>query len=134
MVLYSYDLYLYRVIQGKCVWSARLSDLLDRAADLHGVQVRIHASDPGLHSDAQLFTLDGARALKLQHVTGSLETGKSADLIVLEDNLFEIPASRIGDTRVVLTLFEGRQVFTDPPSTDRQAAAPRLPASASAGE
>lgn len=86
-----------------------------------------------LEEAVRLFTLDGARALKLQNVTGSVETGKSADLIVLQDNLFEIPASRIGETRVVLTLFEGRPVFTDPALTGKQAVALRLPASASDG-
>jgi len=83
-----------------------------------------------LEEAIRLFTLDSARALKLQHATGSVEPGKSADLIVLQENLFEMPASRIGETRVLLTLFEGRPVFSDPALADEQATALRLSVSA----
>jgi predicted amidohydrolase YtcJ len=86
-----------------------------------------------LEEAIRLFTLDGARALKLQHTTGSVETGKSADLIVLQENLFEMPASRIGETRVVLTLFEGRPVFTDAALRNEQATAMRLKSPAPGG-
>ena len=43
--------------------------------------------------------------------TGSIEAGKLADLIVLDKNLFDIPASEISEARVLLTLFEGETVF-----------------------
>jgi len=36
-----------------------------------------------------------------------------ADIVVIDGNLFEMPASEIGKTRVVLTLFEGREVYRD---------------------
>ncbi|MGI9284605.1 MAG: amidohydrolase [Pseudomonadales bacterium] len=59
----------------------------------------------------KIYTLDGARALRLQQQAGSIETGKSADLIVLNDNLFDIPATSISDTRVLATWFEGNLVY-----------------------
>ena len=58
-----------------------------------------------LEQAIDLFTLSGARALRLDHQTGSLAVGKSADFIVLEDNLFDIAPSRISDTRVRMTFF-----------------------------
>jgi predicted amidohydrolase YtcJ len=60
------------------------------------------------------FTRAGAYANFLENVTGSIETGKSADLIVLDHNLFEIPSGEIAAARVLLTLFQGRVVFRDP--------------------
>ena len=36
--------------------------------------------------------------------------GKSADLIILDQNVFDVPASRIGKTIVETTYFEGRVV------------------------
>ena len=40
--------------------------------------------------------------------------GKLADLIVLNHNLFEIPAEQISDTSVEMTFFEGRLVYQKP--------------------
>lgn len=59
----------------------------------------------------KIFTIDGARALGLHEQTGSLVTGKSADFIVLNHNLLEIPPEEISDTEVQMTYFEGRQVY-----------------------
>jgi len=58
----------------------------------------------------EIYTINAARMLGLGGSTGSLEVGKSADLIVLDRNVFEIPATDIADTRVITTFFEGRVV------------------------
>jgi predicted amidohydrolase YtcJ len=42
---------------------------------------------------------------------GSIEVGKLADLIVLDRNILEIPASEIHTTSVLLTFFEGQEVY-----------------------
>lgn len=60
----------------------------------------------------KIFTLDGALAYRLEHQTGSIEVGKSADLIVLNQNLFEIPIESVSETKVLQTMFEGRLVFS----------------------
>ena len=59
----------------------------------------------------QAYTLNPARAMGLADVTGSLEVGKSADFIVLDRHLFDIPAEELAATQVLSTYFEGRQVY-----------------------
>jgi predicted amidohydrolase YtcJ len=57
------------------------------------------------------YTIDAAYANFLDADTGSLEAGKYADLIVLDRNLFEVPAADISRARVTATVFEGELVF-----------------------
>ena len=46
-------------------------------------------------------------------MTGSIEVGKLADLVVLDRNLFEVDQADISDTQVLLTLMEGKPVHGD---------------------
>jgi predicted amidohydrolase YtcJ len=57
------------------------------------------------------FTYNGAYANFLENETGSIEVGKQADIIVLDQNLFEIPTSEITETKVLMTLVDGKEVF-----------------------
>jgi predicted amidohydrolase YtcJ len=59
----------------------------------------------------QAYTLNPARAMGLEAVTGSITEGKSADFIVLDRNLFEIAPTTIAETKVLATYFEGTVVF-----------------------
>lgn len=59
------------------------------------------------------FTINGAYANFLENITGSIEVGKSADLIIIDSNLFNIPTNEISKTKVLLTLFAGKEVFRD---------------------
>ena len=62
-----------------------------------------------LETALRAYTLDGAYANFVEGNRGSIAPGKYADLILLSDDLFEIPADRIKDARVVLTLVGGRE-------------------------
>ena len=46
-----------------------------------------------------------------EDMTGSIETGKFADLIILEQNLYQISADEISEVRVLETMLEGKTVF-----------------------
>jgi hypothetical protein len=57
------------------------------------------------------YTIHAAYQLNLEALTGSIEAGKAADLIVIDRNLFEIPVGEISETTVLLTLVDGEEVF-----------------------
>jgi predicted amidohydrolase YtcJ len=57
------------------------------------------------------FTINGAFANYLEDTTGSIEVGKSADLIVLDRDILTVPSKQIGKGSVLLTMFQGRTVF-----------------------
>jgi hypothetical protein len=71
------------------------------------------SDDPGLSREAAIraITINSSYALHQEAETGSLEVGKLADLIVLDRNLFEIPAEEIADIRVLLTVVGGKVVY-----------------------
>ena len=48
-----------------------------------------------------------------EHLVGTLRPGLRADLIVLDQDLFAVPATAIGDTSVVMTVSSGQVVFGD---------------------
>lgn len=71
---------------------------------------------PGVPVKAAIraFTINGAYALHCEKDIGSLEVGKLADLIVINQNLIVIPPKKIADTKVLLTMVGGTTVFQDP--------------------
>jgi predicted amidohydrolase YtcJ len=50
-------------------------------------------------------------AMEKEDETGSIEPGKSADFIVIDQNLLEIPPREIHKTKVLQTVLKGRTVF-----------------------
>ena len=57
------------------------------------------------------YTINGAYTMSLEDEQGSIEVGKRADFVVLDRNLFEIPAHEISEANVTMTVFDGRTVY-----------------------
>ena len=55
--------------------------------------------------------VEGAWVLGVEDELGSIEEGKYADFIVLDQNLFEIESTDIYGTKVLRTVVDGRSVF-----------------------
>jgi predicted amidohydrolase YtcJ len=64
-----------------------------------------------LESALRAYTANAAYLMKLENVSGTIETGKRADLVVLDRNLFEIEPNEINEARVLLTLVDGQPVW-----------------------
>jgi predicted amidohydrolase YtcJ len=63
------------------------------------------------------YTINGARMLNLQQQAGSIEPGKSADFIVLNQDILALAddghPERIADTHALATWFQGQKVYTE---------------------
>jgi 5-methylthioadenosine/S-adenosylhomocysteine deaminase len=93
------------------------------AMDFAGKLAKVSAHDPTAITAPELLrmaTIEGAKALGLDHLVGSLEPGKRADLIVVDlekahaQPVFDLPstvvyASRAGD--VSLTVVDGKLLW-----------------------
>ncbi|AOT10987.1 amidohydrolase [Pseudoalteromonas luteoviolacea] len=59
----------------------------------------------------EAYTLNSAYAMRQDHLVGSIEVGKLADLVVLDKNLFESTVKEIANTQVTMTLLDGEIVY-----------------------
>ena len=65
----------------------------------------------------EAYTLGAAYAGHREKTEGSLQPGKAADLIVLNQDLFKIPANQANKTQVLLTMVGGKVVYQAPDFT-----------------
>lgn len=63
----------------------------------------------------EAYTLGGALASDDEDLTGSIEIGKAADLVVLDRNVIEMPSHLLSEVEVVATYLNGREVFSRQP-------------------
>ena len=59
----------------------------------------------------EIFTRNGAVAMEAESETGSIEPGKSADFIVISENLLKIRPQEIHKIKVLKTVFRGHTVY-----------------------
>jgi len=57
------------------------------------------------------YTINAAYIMRQENVVGTLEVGKEADFIVLNQNLFEISVNQINKTQVLKTYLQGKLIY-----------------------
>ena len=67
-----------------------------------------------LRQAVRMHTMGTAYQLHQDRTTGSIQVGKYADLIVVDQNLFKVPVDQISETKVLLTILGGTVVWQDP--------------------
>ncbi len=76
----------------------------------------------GIHDAIDAYTINGARMMQQDDITGSLEAGKKADFIILDRDIIALAnegkADEISDTQVLETWFDGRPVYRQAGATD----------------
>jgi predicted amidohydrolase YtcJ len=116
------------VVETGAVVSAGSDWSVSSLAPLDGIQVAVTHRDPedprraswrpeelvNLPTAIAMYTINVAYQNHLERETGSIEVGKLADLVVLERNLFEVPADELHAVRVMKTMVEGKTVFQRP--------------------
>ena len=59
------------------------------------------------------FTIDAAYQLRMEDEIGSIEVGKKADLVVLDENIFEVDPHTIHSIKVLQTMLGGEVVYAN---------------------
>jgi predicted amidohydrolase YtcJ len=65
-----------------------------------------------LKETIEMYTISGAYAMRQDHIVGSLEIGKEADFIVIDNDIMTIQKSKISKTKVKMTIVRGNVVYT----------------------
>ncbi|TWH49532.1 amidohydrolase [Sporomusa sp. KB1] len=101
----------------------------EKPAPLWGIEIAVTRNAPGAVNNSRLHnpperlsrrqaiamcTINGARALGLDGITGSLETGKRADMVILDKNILTIPAHEIHSTEILETIGKGKTLYAAP--------------------
>lgn len=89
-------------------WPYEMDDItdIDDPAYLLNADERVSIADA-----IRGFTASAAYSIFTDDTSGSLQVGKSADMIIIDQNLLEIDPLEISETNVVATYLEGRQVY-----------------------
>ncbi|HDR4422264.1 TPA: amidohydrolase [Bacillus cereus] len=64
-----------------------------------------------IYAAIDAYTIKPAKALGLDNITGSIEVGKSADMILLNEDITKMSFDKIPDAKVLVTVLQGEVVY-----------------------
>jgi len=67
----------------------------------------------------EVMTWNGAYNLAREDDIGSIEVGKYADFVVLNQNILEVPVTKVHETKVLTTVLAGKTVYQASRTSDR---------------
>lgn len=89
-------------------WDA---DDLSPLVKLEVALTRDREAVPDLATAIEMMTIAPARSIGRDAQTGTLEVGKFADLVVLDQNIFNVATNWIDETEILATVLGGRAVY-----------------------
>ena len=66
---------------------------------------------PNIHAAIEAYTINPAKNLGLDKLTGSIEVGKSADFAILDQDITRLAVEDIEEAKVVMTILAGQVVY-----------------------
>ena len=76
------------------------------------VNLRFPDRVPSLEQMIKGYTIYGAHEMHMENRIGSIETGKLADLMILDKNPFDIPSEQLSSINVLMTMFNGKVIHS----------------------
>ena len=64
-----------------------------------------------IHKAIESYTIEPAKSLGIESVTGSIVIGKSADIVIVDKDLTTLSAAQIAKSTVLLTMLQGEITF-----------------------
>ena len=56
--------------------------------------------------------LPAKKVMERENILGTLEAGKRADIVIFDNDLFQVPVERIREVKVQRTMVNGREVYS----------------------
>ena len=67
---------------------------------------------PNVNAALEAYTINAARSLGIDDITGSIEVGKSADFVVLSADITQLSPEKIKETEIWMTILKGNVVHS----------------------
>ncbi|MCA3926143.1 amidohydrolase [Vibrio vulnificus] len=67
---------------------------------------------PNINHAIEAYTINAAKSLGLDDITGSIHVGKYADLVILSDNITQLPIDEIKRSEILMTFLQGELVYS----------------------